>query len=218
MNKLSRNRARGAAVQMPRDTKSETLMSPRLQSYAFVLIAGVGSLLAQAQEFPSPPGEPQPPVAASPPARGAPSSVVYVYPNDGQSEAQSDRDRYECHLWAVRETGFDPSQPQLAPHQRVQVVAGAPPGARTAAGAMTGAVVGAAVARPGNTGEGAVIGAVLGGVVGGAADAAHAQDVYQVQTRESERDAERTARLEEQSSNYRRAISACLQGRGYSVS
>jgi hypothetical protein len=193
-------------------------MSPRLQSCAFGLIAGAASLLAQAQEFPPPPAEPQPPVEASPPVGGAPSTVVYVYPNNGQSEAQSDRDRYECHLWAVRETGFDPSQPQLAPHQRVQVVAGPPPGARTAAGVATGAIVGAAVARPGNTGEGAVIGAVLGGVVGGAADAARAQDVRQVQTRESERDAERTARLEEQSSNYRRAISACLQGRGYTVS
>ena len=54
--------------------------------------------------------------------------------------------------------------------------------------------------------------------MGGSADAAHAQQVQAVEARESARDTERTARLEEQSSNYRRAISACLQGRGYTVS
>jgi hypothetical protein len=33
---------------------------------------------------------------------------VYVYPKQGQTEAQRERDRYECYLWAVEETGFDP--------------------------------------------------------------------------------------------------------------
>jgi hypothetical protein len=194
-------------------------MSPESKRYALVLL-GVLPLAASAQEFPPPPAhDAPPPVQTSPAPRGLDSTVVYVYPNQRQTDEQSDRDRYECHLWAVKETGFDPSQPQLAPHQRVQVVAGGPPpGATAAAGAATGAVVGAAVARPGNTGEGALIGAALGGIVGGTAGAARTGQVHEVQTRESERDAERTARLEEQSSNYRRAISACLQGRGYTVS
>lgn len=34
---------------------------------------------------------------------------VYVYPREGQSPEQQDRDRYECHRWAVDQTGFDPS-------------------------------------------------------------------------------------------------------------
>jgi hypothetical protein len=33
---------------------------------------------------------------------------LYVYPSRGQSEQQQSDDRYECHRWAVRETGFDP--------------------------------------------------------------------------------------------------------------
>src|SRR5258708_40123507 len=35
---------------------------------------------------------------------------LYVYPTKGQSQAQQDKDRYECHTWAVQQTGFDPSK------------------------------------------------------------------------------------------------------------
>jgi len=38
------------------------------------------------------------------------SEDLYVYPRNGQSEAQQAQDRYECHRWAVDETGFDPSE------------------------------------------------------------------------------------------------------------
>src|SRR6516164_8225587 len=38
----------------------------------------------------------------------AQSDNIYVYPARGQSQAQQQRDRYECHSWAVRQTGFDP--------------------------------------------------------------------------------------------------------------
>ncbi len=29
---------------------------------------------------------------------------LYIYPSKGQSQAQQDKDRYECHSWAVKET------------------------------------------------------------------------------------------------------------------
>lgn len=35
----------------------------------------------------------------------------YVYPKNGQSAEQQSKDRYECHRWAVGQTGFDPTQP-----------------------------------------------------------------------------------------------------------
>jgi hypothetical protein len=35
----------------------------------------------------------------------------FVYPRNGQSEAQQSQDRFECHQWAVEQTGFDPSEP-----------------------------------------------------------------------------------------------------------
>jgi hypothetical protein len=34
---------------------------------------------------------------------------LYVYPSAGQSPGQMDQDKYECHRWAVAESGFDPS-------------------------------------------------------------------------------------------------------------
>jgi hypothetical protein len=36
---------------------------------------------------------------------------LFVYPKEGQSREQQDSDRYECHRWAVTQTGFDPTQP-----------------------------------------------------------------------------------------------------------
>ena len=45
------------------------------------------------------------PAAPPPPVQ---LTRVYFYPLQGQSEAQQDRDRYECFSWAVRQTGFRP--------------------------------------------------------------------------------------------------------------
>jgi hypothetical protein len=146
-----------------------------------------------------------------------PSTQVYFYPLKGQSAAQQDRDRYECYLWAKRQTGLDPSEPQLAPHQRVEVVPIPPPGHDVAAGAATGAVLGAIVSRPGRTGEGAAVGAVLGAIIGGVSDTARQEQAERLQERYDRRDTLRAARTEQQAASYRRAMAACLEGRGYSV-
>jgi hypothetical protein len=37
------------------------------------------------------------------------SSDLFVYPKEGQSDEQRDRDRYECYVWASDQTGFDPT-------------------------------------------------------------------------------------------------------------
>src|SRR5579863_2329368 len=39
---------------------------------------------------------------------------MFIYPAKGQNQEQQDKDRYECHSWAVQQTGFDPSRPQAA--------------------------------------------------------------------------------------------------------
>jgi hypothetical protein len=36
----------------------------------------------------------------------------FMYPRNGQSAEQQGKDRYECHRWAVSQTGFDPTQSQ----------------------------------------------------------------------------------------------------------
>lgn len=157
------------------------------------------------------------PVPVTRPAAQIPAARVYVYPASGQSREQLDRDRYECYLWAVRQSGFDPSQPQAAPHQRIEVVPMPPPGSGTVAGAATGAIVGAVVSHPHDTGTGAAVGAVAGAIIGATADSARQEQADRVQRAYDARDAQLVARLERQSNEYRRAISACLEGRGYTV-
>lgn len=34
---------------------------------------------------------------------------LFIYPKDGQSEQEQEHDKYECHRFAVRETGYDPT-------------------------------------------------------------------------------------------------------------
>lgn len=162
-----------------------------------------------------------PPRTATEPAGAPPlpppSTQVYFYPTQGQSTAQRDRDRYECYLWARKQTGFDPSAPQLAPHQRLEVTPLPPVGHGAAVGAAAGAVLGAVVSPPGRTVEGAVVGAVAGAVVGAASDAARQEQAERLQERYDWRDVQRAARLEQRAASYRRAMAACLEGRGYSV-
>lgn len=149
------------------------------------------------------------------PAPPQPNTDVYAYPLQNQPADQQDRDRYDCHLWAVKQTGFDPSAPGVPPHERVRVVsAGPPPGAATAFGAVAGAILGAAISRPYNQGAGAIAGAMVGGAIGNASEQANAaQNAHVVVSA----DAQQSAAVEQKASNYKRAISACLEARGYSV-
>ena len=39
------------------------------------------------------------------------SDELFIYPKRGQTEEQQASDRYECHHWAVTQTGYDPTQP-----------------------------------------------------------------------------------------------------------
>jgi len=49
-------------------------------------------------------------VAGSAGAPTGPAGDVYVYPRNGQTDQQMANDRYECHSWAVGQTGFDPTR------------------------------------------------------------------------------------------------------------
>jgi hypothetical protein len=40
------------------------------------------------------------------------TSDILMYPTKGQSQAQRDKDRYECHNWAKGRTGYDPTAPR----------------------------------------------------------------------------------------------------------
>jgi len=44
-------------------------------------------------------------------AQGADPSELIAYPKNGQTQEQLGKDKFECHRWAVGQTGFDPTQP-----------------------------------------------------------------------------------------------------------
>ena len=76
----------------------------------------------------------------------------YVYPAKGQSADQQKKDEYECHQWAVKQTGFDPTKapPPAAAAPPPETGASRGSGAR---GAARGAVVGEIVADDASTGR-----------------------------------------------------------------
>jgi len=142
----------------------------------------------------------------------ATAQELYVYPLKKQSTEQQDRDRYDCHRWAVQQTGFDPSQaypnnptyldPQpYRPSQR-HVLKGAARG--TALGAVGGAITG-------NAGKGAAAGAAMGGLTGGF------RRVDERRQQAARQQVNASSTMSSQRANYARAMAACLEGRGYSV-
>ena len=146
-----------------------------------------------------------------------PITQVYFYPKEGQTTEQQSRDHYECYNWAVQQTGFDPSQSSIPPEQRVKVVPMPPPGHDTAVLAITGAVLGALIAGPRHAGAGALIGAGSVAIAGAASDASRQQNAQQLEEAYVNRDQALDARYEAKASDFRHAMSACLEGRGYSV-
>ena len=58
-----------------------------------------------------------PAVAPSVPAVAPPGNAydVVAYPMYGQGQEQQDQDRYQCHRWAVSQSGFDPATATYAP-------------------------------------------------------------------------------------------------------
>src|ERR1700682_570808 len=158
-------------------------------------------------------------VVAPPPPRtvavpAPPPQKVFVSPANGQSAEQTDRDRYECHVWAVQQTGVDPSRANANPYERVVVQPANPPGSGTAAGAIGGAILGALIAGPRDAGAGLILGGATGAIVGSAAGAGAQKEAHIPQQQLNQRAAAGRARAD----SYRRALSACLQGRGYTVS
>ena len=146
-----------------------------------------------------------------------PPTQVYFYPKAGQTDEQQSRDHYDCYNWAVKQTSFDPGQSAIPTDQRVRVVPMPPPGHDTATLAIAGAVLGALIGGPRHAVGGALIGASSGALAGAASDSARMESARQQEEAYASRDRARDDRLAERASGFRRAMSACLEGRGYTV-
>ena len=145
-------------------------------------------------------------------AGGAQAQQLFVYPQRGQSAEQQKRDQFECHQWAVQQSGVDPTAPRTA-----QAPQPAPPpqggrgGPSAGRGAARGAAVGAAGgAIAGDAGKGAAVGAATGALFGGMRKA-------DAQAQQQQAQAAQQQAAAQGSSAYTRALGACLQGRGYTV-
>ncbi len=140
------------------------------------------------------------------------ASDMFIYPNKDQSKQQQDKDQYECYNWAKQHSGFDPmaAPKATAPPPQQEVRQGGL--FRGAARGATVGVVGGAIA--GDAGKGAAIGAASGALIGGMRrrDQARRQDQAQQQWAQQQ-----AAQYEQSRSEYNRAFSACMEGRGYTV-
>lgn len=137
----------------------------------------------------------------------------YVYPAKGQSQEQTEKDKFECYSWAKNQTKFDPMEmPKAtsAPPTQEPEKGGAGRGAIM--GAAGGAIIGGIA--DGKAGEGAAIGAIAGGLFGGARRSSQRkQDQAQRQQWEQQQANQYASARNE----YNRAYVACLDARGYSV-
>ena len=157
-------------------------------------------------------------VAVSPP-RPAPDTRVFFYPVANRptpSADQQNRDRYECNDWAVTQSHFDPSNPSaVSAPVPIIVDRGPPAGTGTLIGATSGAIVGAAVSNPWHAGRGTLIGALAGAAIGTVADTqrrdATEQNAVNAQASSN------SAAVSRAATDYKRAMTACLEGRGYRV-
>ncbi len=141
----------------------------------------------------------------------AAEAQTFIYPSQGQSPEQQNRDHGECHVWAVQQSGYDPANPAIgsAPRSNEPAEGGVLRGG--ARGAAAGAVVGAI---GGNAGRGAAMGAAGGALIGGM----RRQDQRRRQQAERDQFYEQQRAAQQQGlSAYNRAFAACMQGRGYTV-
>ncbi len=126
-------------------------------------------------------------------------SQLMIYPAKGQSSQQQQQDQYQCHVWSVQQSGFDPSNP---PVQNTSKPGGA--ARETLRGGARGAAAGAAIgAIAGDAAKGAGIGAAAGGLKRG----------FQERDRQQQAASAPPPGLD----NYNRAMKSCLGARGYSV-
>jgi hypothetical protein len=139
-------------------------------------------------------------------------SEFIIYPGQGQSEEQQEKDEFECYSWARKQSGFDPMAPPTAtvpPPQQEAKKGGLGRGA--VGGALLGLGIGAIA---GDAGKGSAIGAVGGGAIGGLRRREQKQQEELAQQQWAQ---DQAAQYTHRRNNYNRAYSACLQGRGYTV-
>ncbi|MGB5270542.1 MAG: glycine zipper family protein [Eudoraea sp.] len=133
---------------------------------------------------------------------------LYVFPAKDQSAAQQAEDESYCYKWGVQQSGIDPLNPPSVQAQQVETG----PDGSAVSGAARGALAGVAIgAIAGDAGKGAAIGAASGAMVGH-----RASRVGRSQQQQANNQAAGQAEADMMNS-FKKAYSACLTGKGYTV-
>ena len=147
----------------------------------------------------------------------APAQDVVIYPAQGQSQEQMEKDKFECYSWAKQQSGFDPMEAPKAtapppPQSGGSVGGGAVRGG--IGGAALGAGIGAIAGGKKGAGKGAAIGGLAGGTLGAARSSSQKRQEEQARQQWEQ---EQVAQYNQKRDGYNRAHSACLEGKGYTV-
>lgn len=169
-------------------------MNPRLKHALVLLLVVVAPCFSIAQQS-----------GVRPPVKGMASTVgLYVYPQKNQSATQQLTDEQQCYNSAKTQTGYDPNATSSAPKAKSKKNND---DHDVAKGAAHGAII------SGATGGDAAAGARRGAIIGGIRS-----------KREKKKDDEAKQKTEakqtgqdKQKDDFKRATSACLDARGYSV-
>jgi len=143
-----------------------------------------------------------------PPPSIAKGLNLYVFPAQGQDKNTQNADEMFCYKWAMKETGIDPINPPQVQAEQVDKSVDGTAVVGAAGGAAAGAAIGAIA---GDAGKGAAIGAVLGGLRGRRVKVVcdHNEQVAHDQiAAEAEK---------EMMDNFKKAFSACMEAKGYTV-
>ncbi len=188
-----------------------------MRSLSMVLLIATVAMSAAAQN------------AASP----AKSIGMFAYPKNNQAAEQQLKDENECYASARQNSGIDPQasapavpsaeEQQAAQKQAAQEAGKGAGKGGTLKGSARGAAGGAAIgAIAGDAGTGAAIGATAGAIAGRRQKRKaqkEAQKEAAAQTAQAQQQMQAEAKTQHQAGldTFKRAFSACMDSRGYSV-
>jgi hypothetical protein len=177
----------------------------------------------------APASAPQASQAASSPAK---SVGLFAYPKNQQNADQQLKDENECFASAKQQSGIDPQAPPPAAKTEEQKKAEQQAAADNAKQAKGGRVRGAARGAAGGAtigaiaddeaGKGAAAGATAGAVVGGsrqrrANKAAKQQAAQTTAQQQQQEEAQAKGTYQQGIDTFKRAFSACMESRQYSI-
>ena len=133
---------------------------------------------------------------------------LFVFPSENQDQQTQDADELACYTWAKDQTGIDPITPPEVEAEQVDRSADGTAVRGAARGAAAGAAIGAIA---GDAGKGAAIGATAGALRGRRAKVVGDEMEQQQQDQAAE------AKEKELMDGFKKAFTACMEGKGYTI-